>query len=862
MRRKALHLGVLGLVLLALVPSVTPARAAPPKLAQVTTSPEASQGVVLYYPAVGINLPVFDGYYDSSGSLAVPYQPTAAWHFPGMPWPGEADRSLLFGHDQPNYFVGLNNSQIGDSIWVQHADGHTLHYTVTQIAIVAWNDYSWLTPIGHDQLVLLTCTGWNDTDPRRVVVAEGDFSPPSQPLGAQASARDNSAIVSWTTPIWPGWNQVSAYRITATPGGATATVGATTFNVLISALTPGVVYTFGIQAINAAGAGPPSSPSNAIVPIPALQMEPASVQVVAGNAVAVTVSAYGWGGGLASTYSAGLTFSSSDPQASLPIASISNGSVTVQVTLRTAGTQTVSVRDSNGASQSLSLVVVPGPLDHLTLSAPASVPPGVQLEATIAGVDLFGNVVPSFSATISITISDPLGSAPSSVALTGGSVRVPITLNTLSSSIAITATDVGQPTLTATATVAVRYIYYFTWFDKASQGMYQDNIHIINPAASTATATGVVALGSTANGAPLPAPVTFSVAPGAEQIVTFPAGTIGGPVVITVTAGPQVIASQRVTYLSSFNEVLATPATSLATTLYFNWFDKESGGMYQDNIHVTNPSPSDVSSGTVTVSKRDGGVLTAGFVAQPGQEAVVTWPTGAGQIGGPVVVQVTSGPGVLASQRVTYLQSFNEGVGRTAAQAATTSYFTWFDKASGGMYLDNVHLLNPGVATATVNVTLAGQTATTTVSAGGESYVSFPAGTIGGPVVVNVTSGPPVIASQRVTYLRSFNEVAAVSSGALTHYFVWYDKASPGMYSDNVHLINPDPSSAAQVGVTIGPPGGLSQQVQVSPGGEQIVTFPSGTIGGPIQVQVTSGPAVIASQRVTYLQSFTEIPAS
>jgi len=42
---------------------------------------------------------------------------------------------------------------------------------------------------------------------------------------------------------------------------------------------------------------------------------------------------------------------------------------------------------------------------------------------------------------------------------------------------------------------------------------------------------------------------------------------------------------------------------------------------------------------------------------------------------------------------------------------------------------------------------------------GGESYVTFAAGTIGGPVVV--TSDQPVLASQRVQYYSSFNEIWA-----------------------------------------------------------------------------------------------------
>jgi hypothetical protein len=43
------------------------------------------------------------------------------------------------------------------------------------------------------------------------------------------------------------------------------------------------------------------------------------------------------------------------------------------------------------------------------------------------------------------------------------------------------------------------------------------------------------------------------------------------------------------------------------------------------------------------------------------------------------------------------------------------------------------------------------------VPAGGETYVTFPHGTIGGPVTI--TSATAVLAAQRVQYYSSFNEI-------------------------------------------------------------------------------------------------------
>jgi hypothetical protein len=134
----------------------------------------------------------------------------------------------------------------------------------------------------------------------------------------------------------------------------------------------------------------------------------------------------------------------------------------------------------------------------------------------------------------------------------------------------------------------------------------------------------------------------------------------------------------------------------------------------------------------------------------------VTFPPGT--IGGAVTVSATQP--VLASQRVQYYSSFNEVPALNAARAATASYINWYDKASAGMVNDNIHLLNPGSASATVTVSLPGvPPQVVTVGPGSEVYITFPSGTIGGPLTVS--SSQPVLASQRVQYYQTFNEIPA-----------------------------------------------------------------------------------------------------
>jgi hypothetical protein len=396
---------------------------------------------------------------------------------------------------------------------------------------------------------------------------------------------------------------------------------------------------------------------------------------------------------------------------------------------------------------------------------------------------------------------------------------------------------VGANTGTMTPTAAAVSTTYLNWYDKASPGVLNDNIHLVNPGA-TASSGCVMVSGQAVE--------AWIANAGQETYVTMPAGTIGGPVVVTVNSGPAVLASQRVQFNTSFNELWSSGAA--ASTSFFNWFDKASPGMVNDNIHVLNPG---ALSANVIVSLP--GTVPQSVTVGPGAEAFVTFP--AGTIGGPVMVSSTSP--VLASERVQYFQTFNEVWATSAAQAATTSFFNWFDKASPGISNDNIHLLNPGMTSATVTVGLHGASPQiVTIAPGTGAYVTFPAETIGGPVVVSSTQ--PVLASQRVQYYQSFNEVPALTAAnaAFTSYLNWYDKASPGMLNDNIHLLNPGNTSAD---VTVNLPGAAPQMVTVGPSAEVYVTFPAGSIGGPVSVSSTQ--PVVASQRVQYYQTFNEISA-
>ncbi|GAC1657628.1 MAG: hypothetical protein NVS9B1_15880 [Candidatus Dormibacteraceae bacterium] len=376
-------------------------------------------------------------------------------------------------------------------------------------------------------------------------------------------------------------------------------------------------------------------------------------------------------------------------------------------------------------------------------------------------------------------------------------------------------------------------VLWFPWYDRYSPGMWNDNIHVVNP--GSAATTGRVIM-------PGQADLQFALDPGAETVLTFPPGVLGGPV--QVQSNLPVVASQRVQFNQSFNEIAAGKAANACTTCYFTWYDNASPGMLSDNVHLVNPGALALT-GTVSMP----GQVPIPFSIGPGLGTFVAFPSGT--IGGPVTI-AASQP-VLASQRVMYNQSFDEVLATPAAAAAKDVYFNWYDRYSPGMWNDNVHILNPGLQPVSGTVSAGSLTVPFQIAGGAQTIVAIRPGTLGGPV--HVAASGPVIAAQRVQFNQSFNEVPGAGPGAATttSWFPWYDIASAGMVSTDLHVMN---VGTAPANVKFSLANGTPLTLIVPAGAEGFVNYPRGTIGGP--VAMTSDQPVIPSIRVIYYGSFSE----
>jgi len=114
---------------------------------------------------LGIDLPIVEG-----DGVDAPLYKVA--HYPGTAWPGGGSNIYLYAHARDGMFLSLWNAKLGDQVVLDLANGAQRTYLVTEIMPkVPWDDMALLAPTPHEQLTLQTCTSYQETAPRFVVIA-------------------------------------------------------------------------------------------------------------------------------------------------------------------------------------------------------------------------------------------------------------------------------------------------------------------------------------------------------------------------------------------------------------------------------------------------------------------------------------------------------------------------------------------------------------------------------------------------------------------------------------------------------------------------------------------------------------------
>jgi hypothetical protein len=172
----------------------------------------------------------------------------------------------------------------------------------------------------------------------------------------------------------------------------------------------------------------------------------------AGTAFNITVTALDASALTVPSYSGTVHFTSTDGQAVLPASSaVASGSATVQVTLKTAGSQTISATDSASlAGSSSPIVVSAGVASQLSVTAATATSlSGANFKFTVTAQDTFKNTATSYAGTVHFTSSDTNAKTvlPANSSLTSGTKDFTAVLQTVGSE-SITATDTVKASIT------------------------------------------------------------------------------------------------------------------------------------------------------------------------------------------------------------------------------------------------------------------------------------------------------------------------------------------------------------------------------------------------------------------------------
>jgi hypothetical protein len=193
-----------------------------------------------------------------------------------------------------------------------------------------------------------------------------------------------------------------------------------------------------------------------------LQITVSPESATAGVARSVTVSAFDLAGNPDPAYTGTVHFTSTDYQAVLPaeytFTAADHGVHTFSVTLKTAGTQSISVADYQAfAFASADATVTPAAASAIGIGGPYEPSSGDTAFIAVVVVDPYDNLVTDYTGTVHFTSSDAAATLPADYTFTaadGGAHDFALILRTAGPQ-TVTGTDTHAPAITGQGTVNV-----------------------------------------------------------------------------------------------------------------------------------------------------------------------------------------------------------------------------------------------------------------------------------------------------------------------------------------------------------------------------------------------------------------------
>jgi surface protein len=197
-----------------------------------------------YIPIVFANGP------PGSGSSIPPGSITPA----SIPAPPTSLR-LVYTNTTGNLLISWRAPTINSGLPIT---GYKVYSNSSGTAIIASTTTTSTTVNGftYGQSYRFNATAINSLGESSLSIASASFIPitlPASPTNVQASMISSGMNISWQTPTSTGGTPIRGYRILDTLGRSTILTNSTISSVILSSLSNGTTYNFGIMAVNAVG---------------------------------------------------------------------------------------------------------------------------------------------------------------------------------------------------------------------------------------------------------------------------------------------------------------------------------------------------------------------------------------------------------------------------------------------------------------------------------------------------------------------------------------------------------------------------------------------------------------------------------
>jgi hypothetical protein len=423
----------------------------------------------------------------------------------------------------------------------------------------------------------------------------------------------------------PGASLPSAYTFTAADAG--------THNFSATLVSLGTRYLKAADTVNTTLSATVSNINVVPAATQSLSVTGFPTSVVAGTAGSVTVTALGPNGNVLTSYTGTVSITSSDPRAVLPstytFVAADSGKHTFSVTLKTAGTQSITATDTSsltGKESNIQVQSAAATTLYLT-GIPTTVTAGTTNSFTVTATDPYGNLATGYTGKVQFTSNDPNASLPAAYTFTaadGGTHSFSATLVT-----AGTRNLKAADTVTTSLSVTVSNInvvpgaaqsFTFTGFPSPDTAgvFHYVTITAFDAYSNVATNyTGKVHFSSSDPLAVLPADTTFTAANSGKLVVPVwleragvqsitVADTVASSLTATqsnITVQPAAAASLK---LTSFPATLTAGTTTNFTLTATDTFGNLATS-YTGKVQFTSNDPNASLPAAYTFTAADGG---------------------------------------------------------------------------------------------------------------------------------------------------------------------------------------------------------------------------------------------------------------